>query len=49
MTTAEACELLQCSRQNIDDLVRRDKLHPIKPGGRTKLFLRSEVEERLWK
>ncbi|MBQ8062943.1 MAG: helix-turn-helix domain-containing protein [Clostridia bacterium] len=49
ITTAEACDLLQCSRQNIDDLVRRDKLHPVKASGRTKLFLRSEVEERLWK
>ena len=44
ITTAEACELLGCSRQNIDDLVRRDKLHPVKAGGRTKLFLRSEVK-----
>lgn len=48
ITTAEACELLGCSRQNIDDLVRRDKLHPVKAGGRTKLFLRSEVEQRRW-
>ncbi|MBR0364095.1 MAG: helix-turn-helix domain-containing protein [Clostridia bacterium] len=48
ITTAEACELLGCSRQNINDLVRRGKLHPVKAGGRTKLFLRSEVEQRRW-
>ena len=35
-------------RQNIDDLVKRDKLHPVKTGAKSKLFMRSEVDERLW-
>ena len=46
--TAQVTERLNCSRQNIDDLVRRGRLHPVKTGARSKLFIRSEVEERLW-
>lgn len=46
ISTAEACELLSCSRQNIDDLVRRKKLHPVRSLPRERLFLRSEVAQR---
>lgn len=49
VTTAEAAEHLQCSKQNIEDLVRRDKLHPIKQTPKVKLFLKSEIGQRLWK
>ena len=49
VTTAEAAELLQCSKQNIDDLIRRGKLHPIKEAPQSKLFLKSEILQRLWK
>lgn len=49
VNTAEAAELLQCSRQNIEDLVRRGKLHPVKVEAKSKLFLKSEVLQRLWK
>lgn len=49
VTSAEAAELLQCSKQNIDDLVRRGKLHPIKTSPKSKLFLKSEILQRLWK
>lgn len=48
ITTAEAAEQLQCSKQNIDDLIRRDKLHPIKEAPKSKLFLKSEIQQRLW-
>ena len=48
VNTAEAAELLDCSRQNIDDLVRRGKLHPIRATPKNKLFLKSELMERLW-
>lgn len=48
VTTAEAAELLQCSKQNIDDLIRRGKLHPIKEAPKSKLFLKSEILQRLW-
>lgn len=48
ISTREAAAILECSKQNIDDLVRRDKLHPIKYDGRYNLFLRSEIEHRTW-
>lgn len=38
----------QCSEQNIDDLIRRDKMHPIKEVPKSKLFLKSEIQQRLW-
>ena len=40
---------LECSKQNIDDLVKRGKLHSVKEGQRYRLFMKSEVEERRWK
>lgn len=46
--TAETARRLNCTRQNIDDLVKRGRLNPIKVGAKNKLFLGSEVEERLW-
>nr|QGT51071.1 hypothetical protein Firmicute1046_1470 [uncultured Firmicutes bacterium] len=48
INTAEAAEILNCSRQNIDDLVRRDRLHPIKTSDKNKMFLKSEVLKRNW-
>ena len=49
INTTEAAELLNCSRQNIDDLIRRNKLHPIKTTQKSKLFLKSEIIQRNWK
>lgn len=48
LSTAETAQLLQCTRQNIDSLVRRQRLHPVKCYAKNKLFLRSEVLRRLW-
>ncbi len=48
ISTHEASSLLECSKQNIDDLVRRKKLHPIKKDQRYNLFLKCEVEARVW-
>lgn len=48
ISTHEASSLLKCSKQNIDDLVRRGKLHPIKKDGRYNLFLKCDVEARVW-
>lgn len=48
INTAEAAEILDCSRQNIEDLVRRDKLHPLKSSPKNKLFLKSELLQRKW-
>lgn len=48
VNSAEAADILDCSRQNIDDLIKRDKLHPIKTNDRNKLFLRDEIMKREW-
>lgn len=49
ISTAEAAEMLNCSRQNINDLVLRGKLHPIKTEQKNRYFLKSEIQQRLWK
>ncbi len=46
VTVTEAAEMLECSRQNIFDLVRRNKLQPVKEGSAL-LFLRADVEARV--
>ncbi|MBR4474948.1 MAG: hypothetical protein IKS55_15105 [Oscillospiraceae bacterium] len=46
VSASEACSLLECSRQNIDDLMRRDKLHPIRTDAKYKLFSKAEVMQR---
>lgn len=43
ITTAEAAELLGCSRQNVNDLVSRGVLQPVKTSAKSKLFLKSDV------
>lgn len=45
--TTEAAKILGCTRQNIDDLARRGKLSIIKQSGRTKLFYRDDVMDRM--
>lgn len=49
VNTAEAAKMLECTRQNIDDLVKRGRLHPVKEDAKSKLFLKSEIQQRLWK
>ncbi|MBQ3705301.1 MAG: hypothetical protein II888_02495 [Clostridia bacterium] len=46
VSASEACAILDCSRQNIDDLMRRDKLHPIRTDAKYKLFSKAEVMHR---
>lgn len=43
ITTAEAAELMGCSRQNVNDLVSRGVLQPVKTSAKSKLFLKSDV------
>ena len=45
--TAEVADLLECSRQNVSDLVRRGRLVPLKSSARGSLFLRGDVYARL--
>ena len=46
INSEEAAAILDCSRQNIDDLVKRGKLTPIKSGANGNIFLRNDVLER---
>ncbi len=48
VNTAEACEILNCSRQNIEYLISKNKLTPVKENEKGKLFLRSDIEKREW-
>lgn len=45
--TSEATELLNCSRQNLDNLVKRGKLNPIRSLSKTKLFFKEDILARL--
>lgn len=47
INTAEVCGVLSCSRQNVDDLIRRGKLHPLRSLRGGTLFLKSEVTARI--
>ena len=48
INAAEAAEILKCSRQYINELVKSEKLHPIKISEKNTLFLKSEVLRRNW-
>lgn len=48
INASEAAEILNCSRQYINELVKTAKLHPIKASGKNTLFLKSEVLRRNW-
>ena len=48
INATEAAELLGCSRQNIIDLTKRGKLHPLKSSDKNTLYLKSEIMKRNW-
>ena len=48
ITASEAAEILGCSRQNIIDLTKRGKLHPLKTSDKNTLYLKSEILKRNW-
>ncbi|QFJ55385.1 hypothetical protein [Pseudobutyrivibrio xylanivorans] len=47
ISTTGVCDALDCSRQNVNDLMKRDKLHSVKDLDNTKMFLKSEIDERM--
>ena len=49
INTAEAAELLGCTRQNIEYLSRTGKIHPIRATGKNTLYLKSEIMEQKWR
>lgn len=46
VNSAEAAEILGCSRQNIEKLIDQGKLHPVRRLAKSTLLLKSEVEQR---
>lgn len=48
INAAEAADILNCSRQYINELVKTGKLHPIKATEKNTLFFKSEVLRRNW-
>ena len=48
VNATEAAEILDCSRQNVIDLTKRGKLHPIKSSEKNTLYLRGEILKRNW-
>ena len=46
VSTGEAAAMLGCSRQNINDLVRRGRLLPVRKDGNNSLFLRGDILRR---
>ncbi len=45
--TAEVCEALDCSRQNLAYLVKKERLSPVKENVKGNLFLKADIER--WK
>ncbi len=48
VNASEAADILGCSRQNISDLTKRGKLHPLKSSEKNTLYLKSEILKRNW-
>lgn len=48
INASEAADILNCSRQNLLDLTKRGKLHPLKTSEKNTLYLKSEVLKRNW-
>lgn len=43
ITTAEATELLNCSRQYLDELVSKGKITPVKTINRVRLYWKDDI------
>lgn len=46
--TAKVCDTLQCTRQNVDELVKRERLNPVRVCAKNKLFLNADIERKQW-
>lgn len=47
ISTGEAAEILGCSRQYVNQLIKENKLNPIKKINYITLFLKSDIEARI--
>lgn len=48
VNTSGACEMLGCSRQNIDDMVRRNSLEPVHASAKNKMFFKQDIQKKMW-
>ena len=48
VVSSEVAEILNCSRQYVDELVKKEKLRPLKSVGKTKLFSKNDVLQQTW-
>ena len=48
LDTTESCDLLECSRQNMSYMVRKQQLTPVKEEVRGDLYLKGDVLRTLW-
>lgn len=46
-TTQDAMDMLQCTRQNVNDLVKRGRLVPLDLNGKIQMFLKSDIQKLL--
>jgi predicted DNA-binding transcriptional regulator AlpA len=47
VNTAEVMQILNCSRQNVFDLIKRGKLKPVKETSKERLFIKSDILVRV--
>ena len=46
--TEEACEMLQCSKQNLTYLIKTGKIEPIRQESRENMFYKGNIEKIKW-
>lgn len=46
--TGEVCDMLQCTKQNVAYLVKKEKLKPIKKGLKENIFYKGNVWKNMW-
>ena len=48
VTTEAAREIMGCTRQNLDDMVKKGKLHPVDMVSRSNIYSQCEITEAAW-
>lgn len=49
LETSDVCDSLNCSRQNVSDLIKRNKLKVTRKSKNNAFFIKSDVNNRKWK
>lgn len=48
LDTTECCELLECSRQNIGYMAKKQHITPVKENVKGNLYLRGDIQKNMW-